>query len=1459
MTITAGANSSPHAETLSWCRRAEEAIQTKCDDLAACGQVVREGILLRRCWDRMEPSAHERREILRLLPAVQNLCHQRLVECVDRDGLAESQLADSVLRQLDEDDQYLGRLLDDPALRPESSAFAVECFRDDLHWLGTQVAVLDGHRGVDFLGRILLEQEALQREIDAWEDRVPNQTAHARLQRMDPRNHAAIRDAAEEMEGAPASEPQEEAEHDIRAAIDELDAAAQRLRSAALGRQIEALLTQPAATDCRGWFAAWQTASRLAARLGPGPMALSSDADGRCLDEAIAPVARRRLSEFRQRAADQWQQEILAAAGPERLAALEEATEDLADAAGETLTFLEEMPLPDGVRILEILGEDLATNRDAVERSGKGSSGSSRETKNRQWTSLKRSLRRRERTVAGELQERRLAWRMERLFGRRAVAAFERLILALLVVFVVMLALEGPLLEYESQHWGTGPIHSGGSRIEPVFAWLDLGICIVFLAEFGLKMGLAQGRWLYLRRNWITGLVPAIPVGFLLYEMHQLANAVPLLLAEEGEWFVVLRFLRYLRLPRMVRWLRIARPALRMARLVVFMLRASDRLVRQFSPLLNRNLVLFERAAVDVQEPRYRTALTALRERFHYRAVEVLRSLNTGAQCHLVKTRIEDVTEMLSAPQVGQVAMADSSDTFAAREIPLESIVARLVTATPAGISDRVGRGLADSVARWCRAFDVFAVRRLPVIRDFVSASRLPSPYDTTARVANRIGLLLQQMLDRVWWLADLYGTVTAPQLVDSLGEWLIKGTARPARRFLMFGAAFLLVSYTASLLPVPTLHSLSRGLERLVGGPLVILGTLCLVPMLLGMWFRQIANEATDFYSQVTEAQFIGATRILKQRLARRNHAVLQRRVLAPELAMAGEDAEKSPGGACAGGEHVAVSSAVVELLWQDYLEGPPFHRTDVGTTNQLLGNLVLISLREARLAYRRRDRARLRQLDLAHARATFRGPYVWFHFISRSLAQHTAKLMVDYNAFALPLSRAETADEREIVRYVEWLARRLSQPPEELDLPQPFRARYEAIQGKRRRKETVARRSKCFQANDFTSVHFLSAEPEYEADIRRRYGNLVADLMRRDRRDNIRGVFRTYPFHRLPKEQRTVNPLGLYQRHMSGGRMLWLPLKIVWWGAVAVFLVVRQIWRFVREVLYPNVGDLSGLEEADPFPVAVRKIHRMRRPLFVECLKMRAQFDPEYLGVLLPGSPGRLRGSTAAPIEEDLDMIDAQPAMKEHFRRLAAERRRQVLQLRYWLSRFRMSAQSSQSLRAVALAYTIDYEGVRTRLAATRLLQQAFNDALAEKPRRWSLAGLPEWSLAAAWRRVRCRSRLFELFEQPEFSHFGEEQRSRCRRLVYCRRGELARALRDLTGRSGHADPVEHARRILASVAQDPSPWSRQLVVLRAVQTLSVLDLKTYCDLVYELGEYAGCGPHRAEEVQTSPDNVA
>ena len=1135
-----------------------------------------------------------------------------------------------------------------------------------------------------------------------------------------------------------------------------------------------------------------------AASAGLPPIAGIADMekDSRPLSSAV--------EEYRARAARQWAESTARLPEAEAAGALAQAAGELVDTSAESLTFLEDLPLPAAVRTLEVACEDAETCLAAI-----GDRRSPRLVEPRQ------ALRRQHARARGELQDRRLTWRMECLLGRRAVAALERLIFLLLLLFIVLLVIESPLIEYERRHW-LAPGVDGPSVVEAVFAWLDLAICLVFLGEFGLKLGLVQGKWLYVRRNWITGLVPAIPFGFLAFATHQMT-----LLVEEGEWFVLLRFLRYLRLPQVARWLRIARPVLRAVRLVGFVIWASDRLVKQLSPLLNRNLVLFERATIEEAESPERTALAALRERFTHRMAEMLSGLSGRGRAEFVRARIDDLAVMLSSPPVGRRLPPAPAASLDSRELRVEEVIAHLQSATPAAVSEEIGRSLARSMARWCRAFDVFGLRRLPLARDLVAAGRLPGPYDTAAHLANRAGQILQGVLDRVYWFADLHGTVTAPQLVDSVGEWMVKGTARPARRFLLFGGLFLVLSYLASLVPNAALQTLTGLIERVVGTPLVVLGILCLLPLLIGLWFRQIAGEATDYCSRVAEAQFLAATKDLKRRLAARHRALLERRVAVP-------------------GATEAVGTTV-ELLWQDYLEGAPFHRSDTRTTTQLLGNVALLSLRQTRLRYGRRRLKQLRRLDLAHTRGSIRGPYLWFHCIARSLAQQTARLLVDYDGFAIPLSRAETADDGEIRRYLAWLGRRLHRPVQQSDLAPPFRTRAAglapepATAGRKRENRPDA-----FQASDFTSLHFLSNAPELEADIRRRYGDPVADLMRRDRRDNIRRVFRTYPLHRLPKERRTFNPLRFYQRHLAGGWALLFPFKVALWLARLAWRGGRALAAGVREVLRHRVADMAALETLDPFAVAVRKIHRMRKPVFMECLEMRAEFDPEYLGVRLAPD----RQSPADPlltVEEDLALVRAAASVRRRFGRMAAERRRQVAEFRAWCPRLGLASCDGEAQRAAAIAYTIDYRGVRGRLEAVRVLQRAFAEADAGSPptagrRR---AGWTKW---LPWTRARMNRCLDRLSDQLALGNLTPQRRSVFRNLLF-QIPRLRRSAERVAGKDAPKDPIEDARQVLAAVARDPATWTQQLVVLRTVQTLSVLDLMSYCELVAELGEYGPC----------------
>ena len=1370
-------------KTELWCKRAERAAAEPGAALnPAWLEWIRDGILLRRRFDRHEPHSPLRRRLVVALSGLQNVCHHRLA-AAEPAQVAALALPDRLAGQIAEDHRYLAEVLD---AEPAAAARAAEAFRDDVAWSGTLVAVCDGGTGADLLGRILQEQETLAHRIGECDG------------------------AAEAARGGPPPADQSA-----------LCATAAALRRKVLRKQVETLLNQWEPADWQGWHCVWRAAGRL---LPAVRLELQQASKGE--KEAFARHEAA-LVEFRAHARQQWRAAVEALAPDDRREALAAVAEDLGASASEAVTFADDVPLAQAVWSLEALGEDVADYRAAAAEAGPDSA------------PLAAAMGRRQRRLAGELQERRLTWRMEGLFGPRFVAFLERSILGLLVFFVIMLLAEGPLLRWEQLR------RPGDTTVAAAFAWIDLLICVVFLSEFTLKFTLAQPKWLYFRRSWITGLLPAIPAGFIAYA------------ADHADWtaaggaLILLRGLRYLRLPWLVRWLRLARPLIRFVRVLGFLFQASDRLVRQLAPVLNRNVVLFERGAIRIVEPVYRSEYAALRERFHCRAPELPAVLPAAERRRVLAERLEELTAMLEAPLDVVGPAAGRSQAAALREIPLETAIARLLAVTPATVADRVSPALAESVTRWCQAMDVFLIRRLPLFRHLAAAARLESPYETTAAVANRCGSVLRRLLDRLYWFADLYGTVTAPQMVDSIGEWMVKSTARPAKRLLLIGVGFLLVSYLASLLPA--LGQLAHALERLVGAPLVVLGLICLVPLVLGTWFRQIAGEATDFLGQVAEAQFLSATRQLKARLEPAHRAMMHDRVLLPERLLAGGAwaTAAGPAGDEAPPPNHLASEALVERLFADFLEGAPFHPSDTKATVQLLGNVALVSIRRTRLRYSRQRRRGLRSLDLTSGRGSLFGPYLWFHFISRSLAQQTAKLVIDYNAHALPLSRAETACDDDVVRYLAWLSRRLEKPVEQLDLPPPWAARRARLDRTIDPWHQIGEdlRERGFHGNDFTAVHFLSADAALGDEVGRRYGPHLAVLLARDRRDNVRRVFRTYPFHRLPGEQRTINPLALYQRHMEGGRVLLVPFKLAWLTARLAWQALGKLAAVVRDVVNPTAGELVVLHEADPFAVAVRKIHRMRKPLFMECLRMRAEFDPEYLGVHIPGVPVDVRAASVPCVERDLALADADPAVFEEFRSAERQRQQQVLQFRLWLGRLRLGSLKPEALRAAAIAYVIDYRQARRVLEATYRLERALAEVQAAdgSPAQGRLSG---W-LVTLCTRALYGSRLRRVFAQPAFADIDDRRRRRGTWLVCHRRGPLLEAVRCLsrsaTCRSPEApqdepedDPVGRARAVLAEVAGDPETWTRQLVNLRAVQTLSVLDMATYIDLVAELGEY-------------------
>ena len=306
----------------------------------------------------------------------------------------------------------------------------------------------------------------------------------------------------------------------------------------------------------------------------------------------------------------------------------------------------------------------------------------------------------------------------------------------------------------------------------------------------------------------------------------------------------------------------------------------------------------------------------------------------------------------------------------------------------------------------------------------------------------------------------------------------------------------------------------------------------------------------------------------------------------------------------------------------------------------------------------------------------------------------------------------------------------------------------------------------------------------------------------------------------------------------------MSWTWLR--WWGRG-----LRSLGRLIAEQLRPEDLRTNTQPRLATLDVALRKINRMYLPLFMEALDLRARFDPEYLGLRLPG--GRGGGDGFALVRDDLDLIGAREYRRESYREMRTQvqedlrRLDALLERRGWPQKSLGEALGVDDLplreneprdatRAVAIAWLIDYQRCRTLLTAQRDIERAFETFLSNPGDARPKARLF---------RNESERRFTSWIAQSPFRDRAPSDLSLLRRAYASNRGRVRSLMNDLHAAGGAERASENGLRTLASVARHPAPWSRQLLTLRTVQSLCVLDILNARDLVAELGGYPGCGP--------------
>ncbi|MCA9321308.1 MAG: hypothetical protein KDB53_11265, partial [Planctomycetes bacterium] len=829
-----------------------------------------------------------------------------------------------------------------------------------------------------------------------------------------------------------------------------------------------------------------------------------------------------------------------------------------------------------------------------------------------------RRLARMRRRFSDFASDRALAFRLNRIFGPRMVKIWDAMIFWLILVVLALIVIDhyvDPSLALDD---GTNlealeeRIAKAGGRWTD---WLDTLICGIFLLDFFTRMFLSPRRLRYFQRNFLTEFVPSLPFAWLSTRVA---------------------FLDFGRYSRPLRLLRALRAVMRVFRILLFTTRAADRIVERNAWFLNRSILFFTDPVKDESVPTLLKRARDLDAWIRRGTSRVFRELSLDGQLAAAAWHRRLLESAVVHDDGGVVAIANGPERDRALQddLDVDDVIKLLRELDDSQVAEILGVEMARQLTASLRLFRFPVLRRLPVARFVLGPTGAPDPLWATARLGRVAGDFLAWVQRSINWFADLYGTITGAQFLDRLGTQLVKATARPARRLLMFGGAAMLVVFLVWLLRLTKIgwvKSVNEAIFTFLAGPILVIGLVAAVPLVLGSWLRRIAGQAADFYDRVAEAQFLALTETLKEDEREHQLGYLLTRVMLPEsrLCRRGLPDDESRQlvdavicmdanmGRRSGLEDQEVLSKdewakcqFMLLFYRDFVDGAYFHRNDTKIANMLLGNLTLENVRVRRLKFGKKEGKRLDRLDVGRGKGGVSGPYVWFNFITHSVSQKVARLILEYNHHCIPKEELDAADQTDLDNFNGWMERR-----RELSR---IRSQGLIVKSSEIEDEVDAEGGTLvYRTTEFNALHFLSDDVGRDQSIRERYGHTIADMLVEDRENLVREIFGTFPMHDLPRDKRRFNPYEFYGRFMSRGKVFLLPIVGAWYGFKVLRILTRRMIAIIRDVIRPSERPLALDRGRAGFDVAQRKIHRMRRPVVMEALRLRAAFDIQYLGL--------------------------------------------------------------------------------------------------------------------------------------------------------------------------------------------------------------------------------------------------
>ena len=118
------------------------------------------------------------------------------------------------------------------------------------------------------------------------------------------------------------------------------------------------------------------------------------------------------------------------------------------------------------------------------------------------------------------------------------------------------------------------------------------------------------------------------------------------------------------------------------------------------------------------------------------------------------------------------------------------------------------------------------------------------------------------------------------------------------------------------------------------------------------------------------------------------------------------------------------------------------------------------------------------------------------------------------------------------------------------------------------------------------------------------------------------------------------------------------------------------------------------------------------------------------------------------------------------------------------------------------------------------------------------------------------RIRRPVAGIFELPCFPRYDAAQQRRIIDFLRRHRRAVRGWIRIVLGQGG-PDPWETVRARMRAVLLRTDLWSDQILVLRAVQSLTMLDVQHNCELVWNLGGYTSASEPAASESDEPPSD--